>query len=1850
MTSSKSKHHYNQTHLRPPNIPTNSPAYHQSITDKQEGSLCFLFQNANGLSIKNQTSLRNTLELLRDYKVSYLGLQETKLNANHPTCTHLLRRSFSAYYPGLVPHPASNKTFLSDTLHQNGGLLTAVAPPFPSSTSVVTDPTATIQQTILTLNQIKISVFNIYIPVLNHGPNTSHTQTTNAIRMLNLARPDSTPNQYIYEYLSSSITEARRQGRPVIVGGDFNEKFVEPDPLSETLPTMSSTLTSLGLLLASAAPGNPTPPTYIRGRKTLDHIWVTPDLYDSITGYGYLPFHSVMTSDHRGVFVHVKLSRYRDNLHQPFDSRKLSSRNPASVVKYLDSLRRATTNYNLKGTIDDLMAKEDFDEDDARSLQASDTLYTRQQLVSEANLYKHKTKHSFSDELHELKCARRYWRKILWLSKFSSTHESLSALYPSHVPTNIDLPRNDVLSKLKETGLLLMECLSRQEEAREEHLRRRACLEPVNYESGNYKAIGNVDAMRRQEKLRKDWACIKAATRPRNDKTKSSLEIPSGVDNVKDMWETLKTRRVTADELVWSDVSLDEEAENKLIDWCALHFAQASTTPLASAQWTSRLDLSNPDNIIDEILSGDVPVTPEHEEIKVFLRSAQKKTSNKLDISLDFNHFKAFASKQQENKLSSPSGLHYGHMRSLAHDDDLLRLRFNILCLAFRHNIILERWKTIWETLLPKEPPRNYIHRFRNITIVEWDLQYLMKTIWSKRLMSHVQHLLHPSQNATAGKVPQSSVLSHKLALNIMFIKGEKSVINENDASNCYDRILVPIAALACLRVGLPENAACFMTSFLSQAKHFLLRSGVQSCNHFAHTPEVRVDGTGQGTGWSPPLWTLVADILITSMAEYAGMYISAPDGSSSDLRQIEMYVDDAFQNINESGVLFHNLRTEEQKSLLDAARQAVQGFERQLSLSGGKLALEKTVFYYLVPYLDGTRRRYRSSKECPMELKVTENFNGEPITLRQLDADTPHKMLGIYTEPADTNTRQILVLRKKCRQWNNRMIRSSLTNRQKWMSYAMALRPALEYCLPAMMLDETTFQSILSPALSSIKHALSLSSKSPTQIIFFPSFYGGFDVRNMWVQHLAVASKFIVQHVRNSDSCGVRIQALLAYHQLEAGISAPFEILLGTKKGKYLTDTVLSRLLGGLKKLDLTICAPYWSPPPGRTVMEEFLNHEDDTGVLIKLNICRMRAKVHYITDMVTLDGNELLPRALRGETRSSNWCWPDLEPPSSWWHVWESYVRSYILPVLPISVCSPSDHQIFPATISRCKEVVEISGIKYSVNSSRRRPVLMQARSEIQCPLPCDLTGSSGPRRALRPGQRIVCAPLVHTPPPPPDFLLLHNYLRHLPTSPEDCDVLRSLAINGELHLACDGSAKDGDRSTFAVCLSSTDMTAFHLSSHEVVGLPHDSGRSELLALLVLVAYTSTLLQGIPDLSVNLYSDSLESLRFARDPYLGRTPAWADKRNIDFKIQLKQILANTTIQFCFLHVKSHQDDENNYEDLSLPAQLNYHCDRSARGLLTALTGPSPTLAPLDGDSTCLVDRELSGRVTRPFIDEITERRYGEEVRSHLALDQVAFQDIAWGSLSLAMKDIGSTSLKKVVWGQNPCRQRLHLSGKHPSPLCPLCGQVDRLDHFIDCPMLRLHPCVQENVAKLQSEGNKENIPDPFINLVCGLLNGERQAVRHVDDNIRARQKSIGWRHFLRGRLTRLWAATTPRNENRISPQEWLRKLARFVLRGLLMKWTVRCTIVSEASETVEKKVLLSTAQGMWEERVDGLLLAQDRHLNDNKNKPKEAWTPNELRNWIRTRELALDTAKKLNTTRQSLMTSWLLPKASMH
>ena len=80
-------------------------------------------------------------------------------------------------------------------------------------------------------------------------------------------------------------------------------------------------------------------------------------------------------------------------------------------------------------------------------------------------------------------------------------------------------------------------------------------------------------------------------------KSTSILEVPSGIDDVAEAWNVLKTKRTHVKELKWQEIMEEELIEERLIEWCKLHFAQASHTPLADEKWRDILDIHNSNNI-----------------------------------------------------------------------------------------------------------------------------------------------------------------------------------------------------------------------------------------------------------------------------------------------------------------------------------------------------------------------------------------------------------------------------------------------------------------------------------------------------------------------------------------------------------------------------------------------------------------------------------------------------------------------------------------------------------------------------------------------------------------------------------------------------------------------------------------------------------------------------------------------------------------------------------------------------------------------------------------------------------------------------------------------------------------------------------------------------------------------------------------------------------------------------------------------------------------------------------------------------------------------------------------------------
>ena len=74
----------------------------------------------------------------------------------------------------------------------------------------------------------------------------------------------------------------------------------------------------------------------------------------------------------------------------------------------------------------------------------------------------------------------------------------------------------------------------------------------------------------------------------------------------------------------------------------------------------------------------------------------------------------------------------------------------------------------------------------------------------------------------------------------------------DNDASSCYDRIIVALAMLAAHRCGMPEQAVQVRADALQFMKYTVKTIHGISDHNYQGTAFERLFGTGQGSGASP--------------------------------------------------------------------------------------------------------------------------------------------------------------------------------------------------------------------------------------------------------------------------------------------------------------------------------------------------------------------------------------------------------------------------------------------------------------------------------------------------------------------------------------------------------------------------------------------------------------------------------------------------------------------------------------------------------------------------------------------------------------------------------------------------------------------------------------------------------------------------------------------------------------------------------------------------------------------------------------------------------------------------------------
>jgi hypothetical protein len=177
--------------------------------------------------------------------------------------------------------------------------------------------------------------------------------------------------------------------------------------------------------------------------------------------------------------------------------------------------------------------------------------------------------------------------------------------------------------------------------------------------------------------------------------------------------------------------------------------------------------------------------------------------------------------------------------------------------------------------MIAKDPGSSKIERIRVIHLFEVDYNFTLKLLWGKRLVYQGEdnNCFGHQQFARLGHQSIDAVHKKTLTYDLAQIMVINLAVFDNDASGCYDRIIVALGMIAALHLRMPCGAVRMHAKVLANMKYYVKTAHGISYAFYRAVKEFLLFGTGQGSGASPSVWlTLVVCLLfaLTALATVA--------------------------------------------------------------------------------------------------------------------------------------------------------------------------------------------------------------------------------------------------------------------------------------------------------------------------------------------------------------------------------------------------------------------------------------------------------------------------------------------------------------------------------------------------------------------------------------------------------------------------------------------------------------------------------------------------------------------------------------------------------------------------------------------------------------------------------------------------------------------------------------------------------------------------------------------------------------------------------------------------------------------
>lgn len=1624
--------------------------------------------------------------------------------------------------------------------------------------------------------------------------------------------------------LLAFVTECQSDGEKVIVTGDFNEVIgINPSGLTKLCSTC-------GLQdIFFEHHGEVDFATRKPGSSIIDYCLADPELVDAVTACGYESFGIRIISDHRGLFIDFSTELLLDSTDNPLakmEHRDIMSKKAHQIVPYFAAVVKDLEAHQWMKQIENLEQKMELGIRDDHLAEKLD-----QRRIAACKVGGSKVKRypptPYSPEIAKLRNIK--YLLCLVRHQFTSSKDHSAAIEIALKKVGwkeFYLPRTlEECHRRIQANNACIRTTEKEEfksaKLRQEHQQ----LMIETYETTDEaKAAKRVREMQKAEMNARMWKRCAAAKGLNNEGGLSQLQIPtdpSADPKTCEEWTTLTDPKAI-------NTSLAERNQK--------HFSQAKDKSLTSPPFDITNDFEATCTRAEQLLAGTFPIPEELNEATKWLLQNFKRVAavDAVDHVLTEAEFEGKIRSWKERTSTSPkSNVHLGHGKVYfaRHPLDpnseeaqlleqqrsyVLRGHLVLLNYALQTGYSYNRWKVIVNAMLEKEPGNPKIHRLRVIHLYEYDFNLILCVKWRK-LLHHVcdHNLINWScYGSNPGKTSLDPVFTKELEFEICRITRTAIIQFDNDATSCYDRFPCFLANIISQKYGMSHKVCMVQGKTLADAKYYLKTKLGISDEYVQHTTEMPWFGTGQGSGNSPMYCLLIMSTLYDIYESKAqGATFCSPDGQWKITLKILGFVDDASNRTNS----FPENEQSTLETLYANASRDGQLWHDVLTSSNQALELSKCKYQAVSFEFEGSGKPVMTDTEqAPADLTITD-AQGNPVSIGYVRNSEAIKYLGCHRAPKGQAT-QAHVLQVKCDAYAKVLNCSQLNRRESNAFYHAIYKSSVGYSLPVNYFTFKELTTIQSKSHRAMVAGCGYNRTTKADALYGPKYLGGAAFFHLFDIQFYGQVCFFLKFWRTPYT--QQGQALrIAKHWLQFSAGTGMCIFMDTKtvmphlEAQWFTSlrNSLSSIGGSIEVGDNGV--PTRQRVNDSYIMDHVLAASKFKPATVKrINYVRMFLNVVTVSDIANAVGDEIEPFFYTGDqtlkalsTGQSKWmAVRQAKPDSKSWAAWRSACRRFTIGGQSRKLQHPLGNWIVPQDQLRrawpCWYDPASDQLYRTANGEYSRHTRIQTDFETTPEeYTQDLPPTATPTDVIAREETLQVKHgyrgyNISTAPTMSNFILTaiegleeweHSLLSELTLLATQTQIEEALKEGGLT--CCDGSAPENTGSFgWSLAKRATGQRLAECAG-PAFGYKCSSYRAE----------------GYGQLSYCRFLCLMKKIHKPTEPW--KCTLLCDNSSMVKRAQantpLEKVYPNATLasewdvigeiwkalqelgpdhQPNIQHIKGHQDDHQEYDQMPLGAQLNVDADHLASAFLRdnpdlqyheciLLPTSNCQLHLKEGTVTFNLKRELRlARTTKPMQEHLCKRNQWTET---------VFRTVDWTAhgRALGRQQKHETTFVKLMNDVLPVGRIVHRYDKKYPPECPSCSDApeETIDHLPCCHSSSRETWRKETKKTIRQQLQACNTPLPLMELFleglhCVLYDKPISSIRVPvgTEDIAAEQEQIGWSQILKGRLSTRWSQHQHQHlcqaglvDSRTTGSTWATSLIDIIFKQWWKLWSSR-------------------------------------------------------------------------------------------